>query len=238
MLIYYSTQIFLELGYDEMFASVLAAVMNTVFALSCYPPCFFIERLGRRSLMIWGAIGCGAGLLVYVVVQTVPAQTSTTGWVSIGAILFYNIMFGFGWVGPPWLYGPEIAPLKYRHIAGGLAACGEWLSTWITVFAGGTGINQVGQKIFIRPLVCSFLAAVYVWACCPETAGLTLEEIDYLFANPALKAEMGIEGHFDSANCSSEQCKSKGQESHDECQPDMKPAVDTIEDTSEVKMAG
>jgi hypothetical protein len=50
------------------------------------------------------------------------------------------------------------------------------------VFGGGTGINAVGPKIFIWPLLCCFLAAAYVYFCCPETTGKTLEEIDALFA--------------------------------------------------------
>lgn len=80
------------------------------------------------------------------------------------------------------MYGPEIAPLKYRHVAGSLGAAGEWFSTWVMVFGGGTGINAVGPKIFIWPLLCCFLAAAYVYFCCPETTGKTLEEIDVLFA--------------------------------------------------------
>jgi hypothetical protein len=50
------------------------------------------------------------------------------------------------------------------------------------VFGGGTGINAVGPKIFIWPLLCCFLAAAYVYYCCPETTGKTLEELDMLFA--------------------------------------------------------
>lgn len=80
--------------------------------------------------------------------------------------------------------GPEIAPLRYRHVAGSLGAAGEWFSTWVMVFGGGTGIAAVGPKIFIWPLVCCFLAAAYVWYYCPETTGRTLEDIDVLFAKP------------------------------------------------------
>lgn len=50
------------------------------------------------------------------------------------------------------------------------------------VFGGGTGINAVGPKIFIWPLLCCFLSAAYVYFCCPETTGKTLEELDMLFA--------------------------------------------------------
>ncbi|KAF4549764.1 Sugar (and other) transporter-like protein 17 [Elsinoe fawcettii] len=141
MLVYFSTQIFSNLRYTPLMSSVLAAVMNTVFALACFPPIWCIEKLGRRPMMFWTSLGCGGCMLVYVVLTTLRTQTVGTNWAAVAFILLYNIIFGFGWLGPPWVYGPEIAPLKYRHIAGGLAACGEWLSTWIMVFGGGTGIN-------------------------------------------------------------------------------------------------
>lgn len=68
------------------------------------------------------------------------------------------------------------------------------------VFGGGSGINAVGPKIFIWPLLCCFIAAAYVYFLCPESeylaqhiiilhlltlssaTGKTLEEIDVLFA--------------------------------------------------------
>lgn len=131
-------------------------------------------------------------MLIYIILTTLPEskQNVGTNWSAVAMIMLYMVVFGFGWLGPPWIYGPEIAPLKYRHVAGGLAACGEWLSTWIMVFGGGTGIEAVGPKIFIWPLLCCFIAAAYVWFCCPETTGRTLEEIDYLFAKKHVRDRM------------------------------------------------
>lgn len=62
------------------------------------------------------------------------------------------------------------------------------------VFGGGTGIEAVGPKIFIWPLMCCFLAAAYVWFCCPETTGRTLEEIDYIFVKKEIRDRMGAKG--------------------------------------------
>jgi hypothetical protein len=84
-------------------------------------------------------------------------------------VVLYEVIFAFGWLGTCWVYGPEIAPLKYRHVAGSLGAAGEWFSTFVMVFGGGTGINAVGPKIFIWPLLCCFLAAAYVYFLCPES---------------------------------------------------------------------
>lgn len=129
-------------------------------------------------------------MLVYFVMNILPNQTVAIDWVAVTSILAYNIIFVFGWLGPPWIYGPKIAPLKYRHVAGSLAACGEWFSTRAVVFGGGTSLKAVGPMIFIWPLVCCFLAAAYVHYYCPETIGRTLEEIDYLFAKSALRERM------------------------------------------------
>jgi hypothetical protein len=141
-------------------------------------------------------------MLIYIVLTTLPAhqRSTATNWAAVVIIILYEVVFAFGWLGTCWIYGPEIAPLKYRHVAGSLGAAGEWFSTWVMVFGGGTGINAVGPKIFIWPLLCCFLAAAYVYLLCPESksvplhpttyhdnlistaTGKTLEEIDALFA--------------------------------------------------------
>ena len=165
--------------------------MNTIFAIACYPPIWMIEPIGRRRLMFCGCFGCGVCTLIFVVLSLAPSeQTTATQWASVAFIFVYVICLAVGWEGPAWIYGPEIAPLKYRHIAGALAGSGEWLSTFVIVFGGGTGIMAVGPIIFIWPLICCFLGMVFIWLYCPETAGRTLEEIDILFVKPGKKAEI------------------------------------------------
>ncbi|QIW99849.1 hypothetical protein AMS68_005367 [Peltaster fructicola] len=184
MLVYFSTQIFSNLNYSPLLSGILAGVLNTAFAIASYPPIWYIEKVGRRAMMIWSALGCGVCMLIYVVITTLPPSMSNTAtnWTAVAIIILYEIVFAFGWLGTCWIYGPEVSPLKYRHVAGSLGAAGEWFSTFVMVFGGGTGINAVGPKIFIWPLLCCFLAAAYVYYLCPETTGKTLEEIDVLFA--------------------------------------------------------
>lgn len=138
-------------------------------------------------MMIWSALGCGVCMLLYIVLTTLPPHLSNSGtnWGAVVVIILYEvftldpflhsranprkIVFALGWLGTCWIYGPEISPLKYRHVAGSLGAAGEWFSTFIMVFGGGTGISAVGPKIFIWPLLCCFLAAAYVYFLCPES---------------------------------------------------------------------
>lgn len=45
------------------------------------------------------------------------------------------------------------------------------------VFGGGTGIESVGPKIWIFPLICCFLTMAFVYFYCPE---VSLRHSDHL----------------------------------------------------------
>lgn len=75
----------------------------------------------------------------------------------------------------------KIAPLQFRHVGAAAGAFGEWLFCFITVFAGGIGLNNVGWKLWIWCLASCAVAIPFGWFMCPETTGKTLEEIDLLF---------------------------------------------------------
>ncbi|CAI7611360.1 unnamed protein product [Penicillium pancosmium] len=65
-----------------------------------------------------------------------------------------------------------------------MAAFGEWLFAFVTVFAGGIALERVGAKIWIWNLLCCAITVVYVYFYCPEMTGLSLEEIDMIYAKP------------------------------------------------------
>jgi hypothetical protein len=63
---------------------------------------------------------------------------------------------------------PQIAPLKLRHLGGAAGAFGEWLFSFITVFAGGIALRTVGWKIWIWMLLSCAVAVPFVYYMCPE----------------------------------------------------------------------
>lgn len=87
-----------------------------------------------------------------------------------------------------WLYCSEIAPLEYRHIGGAFTGFGEWLMTFITVFAGPIGLTNVGWHFWLWVLSGNIVAVVFVFFLCPETGGRTLEQVDYLFSEAGFVA--------------------------------------------------
>ncbi|PMD54417.1 putative sugar transporter STL1 [Hyaloscypha bicolor E] len=204
MLVYYSTRIFANIGLSPFLSQLLAAVMNTIFAIGTYFTPGTIERFGRRQIMLWTAFGCGVSIMIFTIMIGLPNQTPATQWTAVAFVILYNLFYGYGWVGCPWLYGPEIAPLRYRHIGGAAGSLGEWLFSFITVFAGGIGVDRTGWKIWIWQIIACFGVIPFVYFMCPETAGKSLEEIDALFAAP------GYDGYHHGAGADEKIIESDG----------------------------
>ena len=82
--------------------------MNTGFALGTYPLPWTIERVGRRGVMIYSAIILTICMLVFVIMIGLPNPTLSMQWTAVAFVIIYNFVFGYGWIGVPWLYGPEV----------------------------------------------------------------------------------------------------------------------------------
>ncbi|KAG0645578.1 Hexose transporter 4 [Hyphodiscus hymeniophilus] len=177
LLVYYSTIIFSQIGLSAFLSSLLGAVMNTGFAAGTWFTPSTIERWGRRSILLWTGAACTVFMLIFVVMINLgDAKSTATQWTAVASVILYIFVFGYGWVGIPWLYGPELAPLRYRHLGGSYGAIGEWCGTFLTVFAGGIAIQRIGPLSWILYLLFS--------------SGKTLEEIDEIF----MKCRTDIDG--------------------------------------------
>ncbi|KAH6663991.1 general substrate transporter [Plectosphaerella plurivora] len=199
--VYYSTVIFAQVGLSPFLAQLLAAIMNTFFAAGTVPLVYTIEKFGRRNILMYSAIALTVCMAIFVAMIGLENRTNATQWTAVAAIFVYNIVFGYGWIGVCWLYGPEIAPLKLRHAGAAAGAFGEWLFSFITVFAGGIALQNVGWKIWIWMALSCFAAIFFVYFMCPETTGKSLEEIDLLFAKDDVKdsilARAVVPGKYD-----------------------------------------
>lgn len=64
--------------------------------------------------MLWSAVVLGVSMLIFTVMIALPNPTLATQWTAIAFIIIYNLAFGYGWVGCPWLYGPEVSYVSVK----------------------------------------------------------------------------------------------------------------------------
>lgn len=79
-----------------------------MFALGTYPLPATIERFGRRPILLGSAFICALLMTAFVVLIGLPSPTVSTQWGAAVMICIWNMVFGYGWIGVPWLYGPEV----------------------------------------------------------------------------------------------------------------------------------
>ncbi len=149
---------------------------------------YTVERFGRRPVLLYGAIACSFFMILFTIGLAVNTTHSLV--MAVVSIFLFEFVFGASWCFMPWVYAPEISPLHVRHIGTSLAVGTEWLVTFILVKWGPLGISTVGWKFYLIFCICTPLAAVFTFFFVRETKGLSLEEIDLLFAKPGHKAEL------------------------------------------------
>lgn len=113
--VYYSVKIFAQIGLSSTLSQLLAAVMNTIFAIGSFFLPSTIEKFGRRNILMYSAGGLTICLSIFVAMIGSPGPTLAKQWVAVAAIIVYNFIFGYGWIGVCWLYGPEVSLYLKPH---------------------------------------------------------------------------------------------------------------------------
>jgi hypothetical protein len=83
----------------------------------------------------------------------------------------------------PWCYVPEILPLHARAKGTAVGISSNWLWNFFVVMITPVIINRLQWKAYLIFMCLNFAFVPLVYFCYPETANLTLEEIDFIFAD-------------------------------------------------------
>lgn len=131
LITYYAAVIYNNLGMSDFTSRLLAAVNGTEYFIASWPAVFLVERVGRRKLMLFGAVGQAATMAI---LAGVNSQTGT-GYQVSGIVFLYifNTFFAAGWLGMSWLYPAEIVPLRIRAPANALSTSANWIFNFMVV---------------------------------------------------------------------------------------------------------
>lgn len=181
--IYYSTLLFYETVFHHTkyrLSMILGGVFATIYALATLPSFFLIDTLGRRNLFLIGAIGQGISFLISFACLINPTEQNAKG-AAVGIYLFI-VFFAFIILPLPWIYPPEINPLRTRTTASAVSTCTNWLTNFAVVMFTPPFISASGWGCYLYFAVMNFLFVPIIFFFYPETAGRSLEEIDIIFA--------------------------------------------------------
>ncbi|KAJ5723443.1 hypothetical protein N7488_001478, partial [Penicillium malachiteum] len=177
---YYLPIVLVEyLPVKENMAHIIAAVAATQYAVFSFVSILFIEKIGRRAIILWGAVAMMILSALIAVGFNVPGQGGAIMTVVMYC-LFYDA-FGMSYLNVPWMYAPEINFLRMRSKGGAVASASNWLFNCIVVTVTPSSLAAIGWKYYVVWAVfnASFIPMVYFLY--PETKGLSLDQIDHIF---------------------------------------------------------
>ncbi|CAP91268.1 hypothetical protein E8E15_002337 [Penicillium rubens] len=176
---YYLPVVFASLQVSRQMSLILSAcnainvMVFTAVALTT------IEKVGRKRLMLWGAVG--QGTCFALLTSGLGVGGSQWSAVAIAFVFAYYTVFGMSWIAVPWMYPAEINTQAWRNRGAGLATATNWICNYAVVLVTPIGIENIDWRYYIIYVVLnfSFVPIVSFWYV--ETAGLSLEEIDKIF---------------------------------------------------------
>ncbi|MEO9802491.1 MAG: sugar porter family MFS transporter [Reichenbachiella sp.] len=175
-IIYYAPEIFKSVGFGRdsaMLQTVMIGVVNTIFTFVAIK---FIDKLGRRTLLLWGISGMivclgGVGTMFYFEMSSGP-------WLLL-FILGFIACFASS-LGPiPWVFISEIFPTKVRGVAMSMAVFTIWIGVVLITQLTPMMLDEIGGAYtFWVFMINAIILLVFTFKMIPETKGKTLEEIE------------------------------------------------------------
>ncbi|TDZ20178.1 Sugar transporter STL1 [Colletotrichum orbiculare MAFF 240422] len=224
VVIYYSQNIFRQVGLDDRLSYIMSCVGSVCFLVGSILPVFYIERIGRRKVMMLGASTCGICMGIIACTGAVslyyPERASASSWAGAAFILVFEFSFGTGWNSMNWLYSSEIGSLRMRNKTAATQCLCHWAMNFLTVMIAPTGFATLGWRFYLVWMAITLAAIPFLYCCFPETAGRTLEQMDGFFRlypqwNIRKVANAWVEeGAISGNNSASSHTKNEGEKFH------------------------
>ncbi len=195
--IYYADKIFAAAGFDSAHAQTAATTwsIGAVNVLFTFVAVAFVDRLGRRPLLLTGLAGMGLALLAIALsfrrLDRVTAASAATensptdsGVVLLVAMVVFIACFAFS-LGPVvWTVINEIYPSSVRGRAVAVATAANWGSAWLVTQFFLTLVDGLGEPgtFTLFAIICA-AAFIFVWRLLPETKGRSLDDIQRMWSH-------------------------------------------------------
>ncbi len=175
--LYYLNDIFARAGFSKVSGDLQAVLIGftnlvfTIFAMS------IIDRVGRKTLLLIGSVGCAASLAGVAAVFLSNSHEQLLVWFLVGFIGSFSFSQG----AVIWVYISEVFPNRVRAHGQSLGSFTHWfmnavISWSFPVMASAS--RGAPFVFFSAMMVAQFFVVLFAFA---ETKGVTLEAMQRKF---------------------------------------------------------
>lgn len=133
LITYYAPVIFEDtLGMSRNTSLLVSGFLGLEFWLATFIPIPLIDRLGRRPLMLFAAIGQAVCMAILAGCIAYP-ENKTAGYIATAFLFVFDTFFAIGFDGIPFLLPVELTPLQTRAKSVSIATGCFWLCSMLRV---------------------------------------------------------------------------------------------------------
>ncbi len=184
VVLYYAPEIFKSMGSGTDTALLQTIIVGSVNLLFTVLAIMTVDKLGRKPLMIVGALGMAISMFAL----GTTFFTETVGIAALVFMLFYVASFAMSWGPVTWVLLSEIFPNRIRGRAMAIAVAAQWISNYLISWT----FPMMDKNSYLLEKfnhgfaywiygVMGILAMLLVWKFVPETKGKTLEEMEQIW---------------------------------------------------------
>ncbi len=174
--IMFSPEIFHAAGSAKGDSMMQAMIVGLVNFLMTIVALWLVDKKGRKTLLLWGAVGMIASLAYLTWEFAKPVQN---GIGVLIALLVYISFFAASFAPVMWVIISEIYPNRIKGLAMSFSTAVSWLCTFLTVYFAPVIQGSLGLAYLFGIFgLFSVIAFVFVKIWIPETKGKSLEQIE------------------------------------------------------------
>ncbi len=172
-ILYYLPDIFRFGGFSSISGAEQSVIIGAVNFCSTCLAMTVIDKLGRKTLMLVGSVGCALSLAGVAYVFMAHRYLADLLWLLVGFIFFFSISQG----AVIWVYISEVFPTRVRSKGQSLGSGSHWVANAVISFAFpvvAKHSNGAPFVFFSLMMVLQFFVVLFIY---PETKGRTLEQL-------------------------------------------------------------
>ena len=186
VIFYYGAVLWQAVGFGESDALIINIIAGSVSFGSCLISLMFVDRIGRRPLLLVGSVGMTLtlGLCTWCFAQGGMNNGAlhlpqNVGVLAVIAANLYVIFFNGTWGPVMWVLLGDMFPNQMRGAALGLAGASLWLANYLVGSTFPWLANTLGlASTYSFYTLCAFLSFFFVKKFIHETKGVELEDIE------------------------------------------------------------
>ncbi|EPQ55310.1 hypothetical protein GLOTRDRAFT_61251 [Gloeophyllum trabeum ATCC 11539] len=201
-LLYYGPTLLSSFGLGSSNATLLVAGgVGIVQFLAVFPAIAGIDHWGRKALLRGGSIVMGCAHLVIAMVIHEDSDDwaghRTGAWVAVTCLYVFTFAYGLSYGPVGWVLPSEVFPTSIRSKGVALSTMSNWTNNFLIGLLTPGLIELSPAWTFMVFSTACFLGYLWSTYTVPETAGVSLEEIDKFFRSSVGKEDAELRGEIE-----------------------------------------